>query len=68
MLTFPAADYPIGYTMTPPLAFPRVSGPQNYFFMIALDPITNGVTAGGVIGEQQVFPIANITIVDDGEP
>jgi hypothetical protein len=64
-LTFPAGDYPIGFTMSLPLTFPRVSGPQNYFFMIALVPATDGVTAGGVIGEQPVFPIANITIVDD---
>ena len=68
MLTFPAGDYPIGFTLSLPLTFPRVSGPQNYFFMIALVPTTDGVTAGGVIGEQRVFPIANITIVDDGEP
>ena len=71
MLTFEAGDYPIGYEMELPLTFPIVSGPQNFFVKIALNPITEGVTAGGMIHildkDQQVFPEANITIVDKGE-
>ena len=71
MLTFEAGDYPLGYEMELPLTFPIVSGPQNFFVTVALNPITEGVTAGGMIHildkHQQVFPEANITIVDKGE-
>ena len=70
MLTFEAGVYPRGFVRSLPLTFPRVPGPQNYFFRIALNPITDGVTAGGLInGEnpQVVCPEANITIIDDGK-
>ena len=71
VLTFEAGDYPIGFEKELPLTFPIVSGPQNYFTKVALDPITEGVTAGGMIHilnkHQQVFPEANITVIEDGE-
>ena len=69
-MTFEAANYSLGQEMPLPLTFLRISGTQNYTFEIALVPITDSVTAGGTIGtehQQQVFPVANITIVDDGE-
>ena len=71
VLTFEAGDYPIGFEKELSLAFPIVSGSQNYFTRVALDPITEGVTAGGMIHildkHQQLFPEANITVINDGE-
>ena len=70
MLTFEAGVYPRGFVRSLPLTFPRDPGPQNYFFEIALVGITDGVTAGGLIGAenpQEVCPEANITIRDDGK-
>ena len=71
MLTFEVGDYPIGFEKELPLTFPNVSGSQNYFTKVALDPVTEGVTAGGMIHildkHQQVFPEANITVIVDGE-
>ena len=70
VLTFEAGVYPRGFTMPLSLTFPRGPGPQNYFFQIALVSMTDGVTVGGLIGgedPQEVFPVANITIVDDGK-
>lgn len=68
-LPFPAGDYSDAFEVELPLTFPRVPGPQNYFFQIALTENSppNAVNIGGFIGSQQVFPVANITIVDDGE-
>ena len=71
VLTFEAAQYPRGFMMSLHLTFHRVPGPQNYFFSIALNSTTDGVTAGGLIGvdnPQEVFAVANITIRDDSEP
>ena len=70
-LKFEAGDYSLGLEMPLLLNFPRSNGTQNYSFEIALVPTTDSVTAGGTVGtdnQQQVFPVANITIVDDGEP
>ena len=70
MLRCEAARYPRGFVRSLPLTFPRVSGPQNYFFSVALNSTTDGVTAGGLIGvdnPQEVFSEANITIMDDSE-
>ena len=71
ILTYDAGNYSIGFEKQLPLTFPIVSGPQNYFTKVALDPITESVTAGGLVHildeHQQLFPAANITIIDIGE-
>ena len=71
VLNFEADDYLIDFEKELPLTVPIVSGQQNYFTKVVLDPITEGVTAGGMIHildkPQQVFPAANITITDSGE-
>ena len=70
ILTYDAGNYSIGFEKQHALTFPIVSGPQNYFTKVALDPITKSVTAGGLIHildkHQQLFPAANITIIDIG--
>ena len=71
LLTFEAGNYPIGFEKELPLTFPIVSAPQGYTFKVVLDPVTKGVTAGGMINildkHQQVFQDVTITIIDNGE-
>ena len=71
VLNFEADDYLIDFEKELPLTVPIVSGQQNYFTKVVLDPITEGVIAGGMIHildkSQQVFRAANITITDSGK-
>ena len=72
---FAAGNFPAGFAIELPLTFPRnPDGPQNYFFMIGLAAVTDGVEVGGVIDDPDdlldpltVFAIANISIVDDSK-